>query len=291
VVGFLLSASGLAALMYGISEGPFKGWGSTIIVTAITAGVVLLVVLTVFELRRPDPLIDIRLFGDRLFRSCNAVMLLGSMAFIGALFLVALFFQDGLGLTALQSGLNTFPEAIGVMVGSQVVTRLLYPTLGPRRTMLIGTAILATTLASMSLIGTDTNLWWARAALFVAGYGMSHVFVTCQAAGFATITPAATGRASTLFNAQRQVGSALGVAVLSTVVATVGPVRTLADKTVPNLASYHAAFLVAAGLSVLAGFCALTVSDADAAATIVRRRPRARATALPAPAPAGVASA
>jgi EmrB/QacA subfamily drug resistance transporter len=289
VVGFLLSASGLAALMYGISQGPFKGWGSSLIVTTITAGAVLLVVLTVFEFRRPDPLIDVRLFGDRLFRSCNAVMLLGSAAFIGALFLVALFFQDGLGLTALQSGLNTFPEAIGVMAGAQMVTRLLYPALGPRRVMLIGLTILTIALASLTQIGTETNLWWARIALFVAGYGMAHVFVPSQAAGFATITQEATGRASTLFNAQRQLGSAFGVALLTTVVATVGPVRVEAGHIVSNLTAYHAAFLVAAGMAVLAGFCALTVSDADAADTIVPRRSRTRArdrAGAPAPVPA-----
>jgi EmrB/QacA subfamily drug resistance transporter len=280
VVGFLLAAAGLGTFMYGVSEGPFKGWRTPLIVTAIIAGAVLLAVLTVFELRRREPLIDIRLFGDRLFRSCTIVLLLGSAAFIGALFLVALFFQDGLGLSALQSGLNTFPEAIGVMVGAQVVTRLLYPSLGPRRVMLIGLSILACTLALMTLIGVDTNLWWARAALFVAGYGMAHVFVPSQAAGFATITAAATGRASTLFNALRQVGSALGIAILTTVVATVGPTHVRDSHLVPNLTSYHVAFLVAAGMAVLGWFCALTVSDADAAATIVpRRRSRARAPA------------
>ena len=63
--------------------------------------------------------------------------------------------------------------------------------------------------------------------MFIAGYGMSHVFVPSQAAGFATISPAATGRASTLFNALRQVGSAAGVALLTTVVATVGPVQVV----------------------------------------------------------------
>jgi EmrB/QacA subfamily drug resistance transporter len=280
LVGFLLAAVGLGALMYGVAEGPFKGWGSPLIVAAITGGTVLLVILTVFELRTRQPLIDVRLLNDRLFRSCTAVLLIGSAAFIGALFLVALFFQDGLGLSALQSGLNTFPEAIGVMAGAQVVTRLLYPALGPKRVMLIGLTILACALASLTLIGTDTNLWWARAALFVAGYGMSHVFVPSQAAGFATITPAATGRASTLFNALRQLGSALGVAVFTTVVATVGPEHVRAGREVSNLAAYHLAFLVAAGMAVAAWFCALTVSDADAAATIVpRRRARARARA------------
>jgi EmrB/QacA subfamily drug resistance transporter len=281
VVGFVLAAAGLASLMYGVSEGPFKGWGTPVIVTTITVGAVLLVALTVFELRIRQPLIDVRLFGDRLFRSCTAVLLLGSAAFIGALFLVALFFQDGLGLSALQSGLNTFPEAIGIMAGAQVVTRILYPSLGPRRVMLIGLTVLTCMLLLLTQIGVDTNLWWARIILFVAGYGMAHVFVPSQAAGFATITPAATGRASTLFNALRQLGSALGVAILTTVVATVGPVHIRDGRPVSDLTAYHLAFLVAAGMAVLGWFCALTVSDADAAATIVpRRRARDRARAV-----------
>jgi MFS family permease len=212
----------------------------------------------------------------------------GAAAFIGVLFLVALFFQDGLGLSALQSGLNTFPEAIGVMVGAQVITRLLYPVFGPRRVMVGGILLLATSLAALSLVGTSTNLWWVRIDMFVAGYGMSHVFVPSQAAGFATISPADTGRASTLFNALRQLGSAVGVALLSTVVATIGPIKVVDGHPVPNLTAYHVAFLVAAGVALLAGLCALTVSDADAAGTMVRRgrvrRPGEQAS-RPAPQP------
>ena len=223
--GFVLSASGLAMLMYGVSEGPFKSWSSPLILTMICLGAVLLVILVLVEGRSDHPLIDVKLFKDHLFRSSTAVMVLGSLGFFGVMFTVALFFQDGLGLSALQSGLNTFPEAIGVMVGAQVVTRLLYPVLGPRRVMLIGLSVLTVDTVLMSLITTRAELWWMRVLMFVLGYGMAHVFTASQAAGFATITFADTAKASTLFNALRQLGAAVGVAVLSTVVATVGRSR------------------------------------------------------------------
>jgi EmrB/QacA subfamily drug resistance transporter len=289
--GFVMAAVGLATLMYGVSEGPFRGWGDPLVVTTLVLGVVLLVLLVGTELRTRQPLIDVRLFADRLFRSCTAVLTLGSAAFIGALFLVALFFQDGLGLTALQSGLNTFPEAIGVMIGAQVVTRMLYPVFGPRRIMVGGLLVLACALSLLALVGTETSLWWVRIDMFVCGYGMSHVFVPSQAAGFATITPADTGRASTLFNALRQLGSAVGVALLGTVVATVGPVRVVAGRPLPDLTAYHAAFLTAAGVALLASLFALTVNDADAVGTMVRRRDRSTGVAGPAPEPLPAAGA
>lgn len=271
IVGFVLSAAGLGLAMYGVSEGPFRGWTTPLILGPICTGVALMVILVFVEAHKTAPMIDIQLFKDRLFRSSCVVLALGSAAFLGLLFLVALFFQDGLGLSALQSGVSTFPEALGVMLGAQVVTRLAYPVVGPRRIMIGGLLILAVTLVLMTLIGQGTSLWWMRLLLFVSGYGMSHVFVPAQAAGFATISPADTGRASTLFNAQRQLGGAIGVALLSTVVAAVGPVRFVSHHAVPNLTSYHTAFLVSAAVAVIAAIAALTVNDAEAAHTMVRR--------------------
>ena len=77
------------------------------------------------------------------------------------------------------------------------------------------------------------------------------------------------------------VGSAAGVALLTTVVATVGPVHEVAGQSVPDLTAYHAAFLVAAATALIAALCALTISDAEAAATIVpRQRRRGRSPAV-----------
>jgi hypothetical protein len=106
---------------------------------------------------------------------------------------------------------------------------------------------------------------------------MGQVFVPAQAAAFATISPEATGRASTMFNVVRQLGGAVGVAALTTVIVTIGATRTAAGRAVANLAAYHAAFGVAAGVAVVGAAVALTIHDADAASTMVRRgRRRAR---------------
>jgi EmrB/QacA subfamily drug resistance transporter len=270
-VGFVLAGSGLGLLMYGMSEGPVKGWSSGVVLAVLSVGAVLLAVMVVVELRKRLPLIDLRLLGNRLFRSCNGVMFLASAAFIGTLYAVSLFFQDGRGLSALAAGLSTFPEALGVMAGAQLTSRVLYPVLGPRRNIALGLAGVTVSIGLMSLIGSQTSLWWMRLLMFCLGVAMGQVFVPAQAAAFATISPEATGRASTLFNIVRQIGSAIGVAMLTTVIVAVGATTTAAGRITADLTAYHVAFLVAAGVAAVGAVVALTIHDADAASTMVRR--------------------
>ena len=240
-------------------------------------------VLVLAELRKRQPLIDLRLLGNRLFRSSNGVMFLSSTSFIGTLYVVSLFFQDGRGLSALGSGLSTFPEALGVMAGAQLASRVLYPVLGPRRNIALGLLGVTASIGLMSLIGAQTSLWWMRLLMFCLGVAMGQVFVPAQAAAFATISPEATGRASTMFNVIRQLGSAVGVAVFTTVIVAVGSAKTAAGRVAPDLAAYHAAFLLAAALAAVGGVVALTIHDADAASTMIRRGSRkTRQDGLPA---------
>jgi EmrB/QacA subfamily drug resistance transporter len=282
LVGFLLAASGLGFVMYGVSEGPLQGWTTTWVLVTACAGAALIVLLVIFELRTDEPLVDLRVYTNRLFRSSSVVMVLASTAFLGVLFMVALFYQDGLHLTALQSGLNTFPEALGVMIGAQVGSRRIYPVIGPRREMVGGVVVVAASIGGMSLVGFETSLWWARLLMFTLGLGISQIFIPAQAASFATISPEKTGRASTLFNTARQLGGAVGVAILTTVIAAVGPLRLTAHGLVPNLSAYHIAFLSAAGIALMAAIPALTVKDSDAASTMVRRGRLAREQDKPA---------
>jgi EmrB/QacA subfamily drug resistance transporter len=262
--GFALSGLGLGSLMYGVSEAPQHGWGSATTLATIGAGVALLAAMVAVELRTREPMVALRLFGNRLFRSANGVMVLGSMAFLGTLYLVALYYQDGRGLSPLQSGLNTFPEAVGVMLGAQLASRVLYPRLGPRRHIAIGLSGVAASIGLFALLGPDSSLWYARALMFSLGFAMAQVFVPAQTAAFATISPAATGRASTMFNAFRQLGGAVGVAVLTTTVVLAGGHRTTSTA---DLTPFRAAFLVAAGLALLAIGAALHIRDADADGT------------------------
>ncbi|HXA33985.1 MAG TPA: MDR family MFS transporter [Acidimicrobiales bacterium] len=271
VPGFLLSGVGFALLMFGVSDGPSRGWGSPLILGSIAVGLVLIAWMVRVELRTRQPLLQLRLFGNRLFRSCSLVLFFAMAAFLGVLFVVPLFFQIALGLSALASGLNTFPEAIGVMVGAQLSSRIFYPRFGPRRLTAVGLVALALAMALATQVGFDTNLWWMRIIMFAMGLSMGPVIISSQAASFATVSSADTGYASSLFNSQRQLGSAVGVALLATVLSLVGTTHVVAGHEAANLTAYHAAFLVAAGVALVGAAVALTIKDVDAAATMVRR--------------------
>jgi Na+/melibiose symporter-like transporter len=276
--------------MYALAEGADQGWGTPRIVVSAVLGLASVLALVLVELRIKDPMLDLRLFQDRLFRTTNLVSLISGAAFLGMLYLFPLYYQNAVGATAFQTGLNTFPEAIGVMIASQIASRL-YPRIGPSRLIAAGAAGVAVAMALMSLLTPDTSVWAARALMFGTGFAMAHVFMPAQTAAFATVSSAATGRASTLFNAQRQLGSAMGVALLGTVLASIGTVTTGADGTpTANLAAYHAAFLVAAGLAAAAAVLALFISDRDAAPTMARTPAAERPTDEPAHEPADEAT-
>ncbi|GAC1431289.1 MAG: MDR family MFS transporter [Ktedonobacteraceae bacterium] len=263
--GFLLAGIGLALALYALSEGPTSGWTSLTVLGSALCGLLLLSAFVVVELRRREPLLDLRLLSNRLFRTANLVSLVSSAGFLGVLFVAPLFLQQGLGVSPLTSGLTTFPEALGVLLSSQIVARL-YSRVGPRRLMVAGLTGVTIVIGLLVLIGPNTSLWLMRVLIFLTGAGMAFAFVPVQTAAFATISSAATGRASALSNALRQLGSALGVAVLGEVLSAVGPTRLSATgKVLPNLVAYHAAFLVAAALMLLAAGIALAISDRDAA--------------------------
>jgi EmrB/QacA subfamily drug resistance transporter len=270
VPGFVLAGAGLGSLMFALSDGLGRGWTSPAIDASAAVGVVLLVALVLVELRRRQPLIDLRVLTNRLFAATSSVIVIGTTAFLGSLFLVALFYQDGFGVSPLQSGLSTFPEALGVMGGAQVASRL-YPHIGPRRIMAAGLTGVITVLVLIAQVPFSADLWVMRVLMFAIGFAMAHVFVPGQAASFATISHAAMAPASTLFNAGRQLGGAIGVAILSTVISGVGVVHVVNGRHVPNATAYHAAFLVAAGIEALALLLVIRVSDKEAAPSM--RRP------------------
>jgi MFS family permease len=199
-------------------------------------------------------------------------MFLAAAAFLGMLYLIPLYFQDARGLSALQSGLSTFPEAFGVMIGAQLASRVIYPRIGPRRHITGGLLGLTVTMLLLTQITLTTNLWLIRILMFVLGLMMAQVMVPNQGASMAMISPASMGRASTFFNTMRQVGSATGVAILSTVligVATASGGKAAAAH--PTMRAYHFAFLTSAVFALVAIAFSVTIHDSDAAETIVRR--------------------
>ncbi len=125
--GFVLSATGLPILLYGISEGPNARLDDRRLSSDQSPlGLVLLTLLVVVELHKREPMLALRLFSDRMFRNANLANFMSSAGLIGALFLLPLLLQQLRGLSATQSGLTTFPQALGTIAMSQLSTRM-YP--------------------------------------------------------------------------------------------------------------------------------------------------------------------
>lgn len=274
VPGLILSGLGLASLLFGVSSGPQHGWTNPAVLSAIVAGVIMLVTLVVVECRQSRPLIELSVFGNRLFRASTMLYMLGSVPFIGTLFLVALFLQDALGLSAVQAGLATFPSAIGTLLSAQLVTRQLYWRLGPRRITVAGLLLVAAACALLTQIEAGTDLWTVRLIMFGLGAGVAAVFVPSQAASMATLDTRAVARASALFNAGKQVGSAFGVALLSTVATTVGTTGVGPKTHTADRAGYHAGFWTAALVALIAIAAAFTVRDSDATPSMTAPKSR-----------------
>ena len=271
VPGFVLSASGLAMLLYGLAQAGTHGFTDSRFIAFGLAGGVTLVGFAILELKLLEPLIDFRLFRDKLFRSITILSIPAQAAFMGVLFLLPLLLQAEIGLTPLQSGLTTFPEAIGMTLMAQPVARL-YPRVGPRRLFMVGMAGFVAVILTLSFVGLGTGQWWIRLMMLLLGFSLAFLMVPTQATGLLTIERSKMGRATAIGGAVPQVAASFGVALLATVLtnrlafhdaALYDPAtRAFAVK------AFHDAFLLAAIFPVLAFFAAFFVSDKRAKAAL-----------------------
>jgi len=275
VPGFVLAAAGFGLFLYALSEAATLGWTAPVIDVTALLGAVLIATLVWVELHADQPMIDFRLLRNRLFGVANLASLFASGGFLGLLFIAPIWLQTGRGFSALVSGSSTAPEALGVLVSSQLVGRI-YPLVGPRRLIsggLIGVSI-ATCVLAFVLNG---NLWIFRGIMFLVGIGWAYVVISLNAGLFAQVSPRDTGRATALYNAQRQLASALGVATLSTIVGT----QTTAAGLAGNVTVFRIAFFAAAGFTFAGSMIALAIRDKDAASTMRGRPAPVAPTAVP----------
>ncbi|MFF9625140.1 DHA2 family efflux MFS transporter permease subunit [Streptomyces griseosporeus] len=260
--GLLLSAAALGALMYGVCEGPNRGWTDPAVLTALALGAVLLAVAVAVELRTTAPLLKLRLFADRLFRDTNLINLVGLVPIMGALYLGPLFLQQAQGRSALESGTSTFPEAFGVLLTVQAVG-VLYARIGPR--IIVGCSLVAVSavLLLFATCDADTGLWTFRAYMFLFGLAIGGFFIPTTVASLATLPREDIAQASTLNTVVRQTGGALAPAAVTTVLVLGTPAAAVAD---PPVTAYRYAYLALAALAALTAVLAFTLPDGPARA-------------------------
>ncbi len=219
-VGLALLSPGMAALVYGLSEiASHGGLGAAQAWVPVAAGLLLLAAFVRHALRAPQPLIDVRLFAKRAVAAPALAMVLFACAFFGAMLIVPLYYQVVHGLTALQAGLMVLPQGLGaaimMVVGGRVVDRT-----GAKRVVLPGLVSIAAGMAVFTQVGADTSLWLLGGAAFFIGLGMGASMMPTMASAYQTLTRPQVARATTAFNIIQRGGGAIGIALLSVVLAS-----------------------------------------------------------------------
>jgi EmrB/QacA subfamily drug resistance transporter len=274
VAGFLLSGGGLAAILFALSRGPSEGWGAPEVVIPGLVGLLAFAALVWVETHIDEPMLALRLLEERMFRRANIVTMLSFGSFVGMLFLTPLFLQNLLGMTAIESGLVLFPQAIGMVITSQICGRL-YHTVGPRRLLMGGLASMSIASLGLIFVGFDTSAWTIRAIMLARGLALGFVFVPIQAAAYANIDSADTGRATAIFSVLRQFAASLGVALLATVLVEAtthfsSGASGSAEARQASLDAFHVAFFIGSCMIMLGAAAALMIHDRDAARSMRR---------------------
>jgi EmrB/QacA subfamily drug resistance transporter len=235
-IGLVLVTLGLVALLVPLIEGQTQGWPLWTYLT-LAGGVILIALFGVYEVqytkRKKSPLVPPHLFSHAAFTGGTILALVYFAAFTSIFFTISILWQTGLGHTALESGLVSVPFAIGSIIGSSQSNRLA-ERLG-RSVLIIGTALVALGLGAIWIIllnvkGADLTSWDLLAPLFFAGLG-NGMFIAPNAQFIvATVDRTEAGAASGVIATMQRVGSAIGIAVIGSVLFAIVEGSTIHSK-------------------------------------------------------------
>ena len=293
--GAILVTGGLTALVYGLVRSSAVGWGSWQTIVAFVVALALLGSFVTHETRvAKAPLVPLRLFVRRSIWTANLVMLLLAGSIFSMWFFVSLYLQDVLGYSPLRTGFAFLPQAIAIVVGAQLSSRLLFKT-GPRALLLVGAASTAAGLLWLGQATAHSAYWsdlFVPSVLITLGLGLS--FTPLAYLATAGVAPHEAGLASGLVNTSRQVGGAIALAALATVAvdrtdsvlrAVATPVAAHSRSLVASALTegYTEAFVVASFVAVGAFLAALLIPGVGRNERAAATAPRREATLAAAP--------
>jgi EmrB/QacA subfamily drug resistance transporter len=253
VGGLLLAGAGVLSLVYGIVRGNDAGWDSAEVTGALFIGAVLIAAFIVWESRVAAPLLPLRLFRDRSFAVANIIGLTFSFGVFGAIFILIQFLQIVQGYSPLQAGIMTMPWTMAPMVVAPLAG-FVAPYIGTRVLLIVGLLLQATGLFWFATVMTaDVEYLQMLPAFIFAGVGMGLVFAPMSTAVLATMRADDHAKASGTNSTLREVGVALGIAVLTAVFVGAGGQLTptgYVDAAIPAIFVGASALALSALISV-----------------------------------------
>ncbi|HEY1368114.1 MAG TPA: MFS transporter [Gaiellaceae bacterium] len=212
-VGTLLSVLGLASLVFGIIEGPERGWTDLATVASLSAGLVGLVLFVLWELRRREPMLDPRNFLLRGFGAGSVSISVQFFAAFGFLFLILPYLQLVMGLSPLRASAAILPMAAVVIPLSRFAPAVA-ARVGVRVAGATGLALMATGFVILTTLDLGASYWHFLAGLLPFGAGMALAGAPATTAIVASLPREKQGVASAVNDVSRELGGALGIAVL-----------------------------------------------------------------------------
>lgn len=240
LAGQLTATLFFLALTFALVEGGPVGWGSPLVLSSIVVAAVSLLLFAVVEARGKSPMLPIQLLRQRSISAGLAAGLAVNFGLSGCLFVLTFFFQQGLGYSALLTGLAFLPLTLPMMV-NPILTSRIVNRIGVRLPMICG--FFVTAIGTAMLTAAAGSFYWLLfVGLFFTGYGLSLTIPPLVTAVVTAAPPGQAGVASGALNSIRQLGAALGVAVLSLCMNGAGEHA----ETTASAAGVHTALLVSA---------------------------------------------
>lgn len=219
-VGALLSIAALVTLLWGLIEAPSAGWLSPTILVAFFVGIVLGVVFVLWELHSDHPMLDMHFFKSRRFSAANAGMTLVFFAMMGSSFLITQQLQFVMGYSPLKAGLAMTPIAVPLLILGPVSARIV-ERIGTKVVVGVGLVLAALGLAWMSRLTIGSDYWDLLFPMIVLASGMGLTMAPATESIMGAIPREKAGVGSAMNDTTRQMGGALGVAVIGSVLASV----------------------------------------------------------------------
>jgi EmrB/QacA subfamily drug resistance transporter len=260
LAGALTVTLGLVAVVFAIVRTDVNGWGSAQTIVVLAVGLALIGLFLLIEGKLAShPLMPLRIFKSRALSSANAIVFALGASMFAMWFFVSLYLQQVLGYSPLEAGLAFLPMTVMIIIGSTVASRITV-RVGIKRMLVTGMTLQAIGLLLFSRVTADGSyLSDVLAPALVTALGMGTAFVPVTIAAVSGVAPAEAGLASGLVNTSRQMGGALGLAVLATLATshTASVAESGSSTAVALTAGFQRAFEVGAGFALAGMLIAL----------------------------------
>lgn len=244
-VGVVLSIVGLVLLVYGIIKGgETTAWGSAVVLGPLLGGIAVLALFVVLQRRSRHPMLDVTLFRNPAFSAASAAVTLAMFALFGTVFFVSFYLQYARDLSPLQAGLTFVPVAVGLSFFAPRSAALV-ARFGAKRVCAGGLLLVTISFSGYQLVDERTPIAFVMLLLLLQGSGMAHIIAPATESIMSTLPRERAGAGSAVNTTLRQVGGALGVAILGSILSA-----TYRSGIAPALAGLPAAARETAGESI-----------------------------------------